>query len=841
MSPVFSHDNLFAGTAASEFEAGPMVTSPTHSYSPSFGNISQTNNLNIVLMLDSEGTVQSRTESNALACVPESEPFLIDMGQNLLSMLQSNGSVSTLKQTADAIQSVISGQIPRFETVYPVHFRNGLRWYRNRVFALHESPAGGCMLQHEEITASVIALEQSKREHLEDQYFRLIAEGADKASFLLDELGQIHWINPAFTRLFGYELKDVIDRDINGVLRLMECGTQYLTRFQDALHRRANFNGEVYSYTKEGQGMWIALELRLVESENFRSPRLVGYCSDVTAVRERNEQLQHTLAEAEEMGKQLADSQRVLDFALRGADLAFWNWDLTSGVVTFNDQWATSLGYTLEELPQHISTFQSLLHPSDKFATERAMADCLNQDSESDDLLDVEFRLRCKSGEYQWTNARGRVVKRNSDGTPKLLCGVQYNIQARKNAEMQIEGLVRLIDDSSNEVYIFDADSLRFISGNRGARNNLGYTEGELSDLTLLETMPEMSGARFRSMIRPLSNQTKERIEFETVMCRKDGSRYPVHVFLQRTKLNSQVVYAAFVLDLTQRKLLEKQLAQSQKLHSLGQVAAGIAHEINTPMHLLGENLHFMQDAWGELEKSTEIGDYDTDQAPQPEGASDEELTRHKHVHRLCKNFQDAMSESLCGVDRVVGITKAMKKMAHPGRLEKVPTDINQLLKDTITVSKNHWNSCCILDLALDENLPQIEALPSELSQVMLNLMVNAVDAIEERFSSFDQVPGRIGIRTWQEDEWVVFEFEDNGGGIPKSRIENIFDPFFTTKEAGKGTGQGLTISHQIVVEKHQGTIAVESQPDQGTRFTVRLPMTSSVVICDEGNTDGQQ
>lgn len=835
MSPVFSNDSFPTGSVSEDLELGPAVSTGSHSFTSDFHNIGRSDQLNLILVLDAEGTIVSRSHANLIACVPESEPFLAEGGQNLIAKLQSGSTVSTTKQTSDAILSVISGQIPRFETTYPVPFGDGKRWFRNRVFSLAPTAASGCIVQHEEITESVLAYEKSQQEHLDDQYFRLIAEGADKASFLLDELGQIQWVNPAFTRLFGYALEDVNKQNINQALRLMECGTQYLTRFQDALYRRANFNGEVYAYTKDGQGMWIALELRLVENDNFQSPRLVGYCSDVTAVREKNEQLQRTLNEAEEVSRQLADSKKVLDFALRGADLAFWNWDLNNGVVTFNDQWATSLGYTLDELPQHFSTFQSLLHPSDKFVTERAIADCLAQTEQDEALLDVEFRLRCKNGEYQWMNARARVVKRNADGSPKLLCGVQYNVQARKNAELQIEGLVRLIEDSSNEVYIFDADSLKYISANRGARTNLGYSENELVKLTLLETMPEMSPARFRSMIRPLTNQSKERIEFETVMARKNGSRYPVHVFLQRTKLINQCVYAAFILDLTQRKVLEKQLAQSQKLQSLGQVSAGIAHEINTPMHMLGENLHFLREGWNELKEHTELG-------PLSNSEVDDEMPKERRsLVNLCANIQDAMDESMSGIERVVRIIRAMKQLAHPGRIEKAPTDINQLLRDTITVSKNRWNSYCVLDLALDENLPNIMALPSELSQVMLNLMVNAVDAIEDRFSTFDQVPGRIGIRTWQEAEWVVFEFEDNGGGIPKNQVSHIFDPFYTTKEPGKGTGQGLAISHHIVVGKHQGTISVESQPDHGTRFTVRLPITAQISVSGEGSNDDQE
>lgn len=828
----FSPNDFTASTALPLYadtptEATPVASASRQSYAPSFNTSDlQSCGLNLTIVLDCDGVVQSRSANSTIASIPESEPFLTDVGHNLVSALAAHADATSLTQTSDAIQSVLSGQIPRFETVYPIEFRNGLRWYRNRISAL-DGPESGCIVQHEEITSTIISFERSQQEHLDDQYFRLIAEGSDKASFLLDEVGHIQWINPAFTRLFGYDLPSVTKSEISNVLRLMECGTQYLTRFQDALQRRVNFSGEVYAYSRDGIGMWIALELRLIESEFFETPRLVGYCSDVTPVREKSEQLKRALSEAEEISGKLADSQRVLDFALQGAELAFWNWDLASGLVTFNEQWATSLGYTIDELPQHISTFQSLLHPSDKLNTERAMAECLQ--ARGDALLDIEFRLRCKSGEYQWMNARGRVVKRGSDGSPKLLCGVQYNIQSRKNAELQIEGLVRLLEDSSNEVYIFEADSLKFISANRGARANLSYSEAELSELTLLDAMPEMSAARFRSMVRPLLNRSKHRIEFETTMTRKDGTRYPAHVFLQRTKLVNQSVYAAFVLDLTQRKILEQQLAQSQKLQSLGQLAAGIAHEINTPIHMLSENMEFLQGAWHNLKKTTHL-DRQIDQINcKKDPLNDEE----KRLKRLCQNIIDAIEESQLGIKRVVDITKAMKQMAHPGRIEKVPTEINQLLKDTITVSKNRWNSCCILDLALDENLPTIDALPSELSQVMLNLMVNAVDAIEERFGRQDQVPGRIGIRTWQEDEWVIFEFEDNGGGIPKTRIQHIFDPFFTSKEAGKGTGQGLTICHNIIVEKHQGTIAVESQVDQGTRFTVRLPTIAPLCIHD--------
>ena len=803
----------------------PALPLNNRSYFAVFNTMASSDNdtPNITLTVDSSGKIIARSRLIDHQLLPPSRPFGLPLEANFLQECQANNddsSLVSLIQTAEAVRAVISGQIPQFETIFPVQISDGTLWFRNRAILMESDDQLTCMVSHEEVTSTIQANEDQRLQRRDEHYFRLIAEGSDKASFLLDEVGKIQWVNPAFVRLFHFPLAQIKGREIAAVLKLMECGTHYLDRFRTALMERTDFKGEVYAYDGHRQGMWLSLELRLVSSEDFSSPRLVGYCTDVTESRNKEEQLRKALDQAEEMASKLQDHKRILDFAVSGADLAFWEWAPKTGQMTFNERWAAGLGYSLDDLPQHFSTFQNLLHPLDKQRIETKISQCLNDNGDfGDQQLDVEFRLRSRSGEYLWMHSRGRVVQRSHNGQPSLMCGVQYCIQDRKNTELRIEGLVRLIDESSNELYIFGANDLKFVSVNRGARENLGYTLDELNELTLQDTMPEMSAQRFNSLVRQLNTNPEQRIQFETTHRRKDGTGYPIHVFLQKTKLVERHVYAAFVLDLSKRKLLERQLAQARKLQSIGQLAAGIAHEINTPIHFVNENLEYMQSLLnGPLQDHIDLFPNTAESSP---GDGDHPSASKKA--QLRRDFLMALNESAGGIDRVIKIICAMKLLSHPGNMKKTLTDLNQLVHDTVTITQKRWKKNCIVDLALTENLASVMALPSEVSQVMINLLINAVDAIDEHAQT-NSVSGRIGIRTWAEEDCTVFEFEDNGPGIPRELVDRVFDPFFTTKEVGKGTGQGLAICHSIIVEQHQGTITLETQPEQGTRFTVRLP-----------------
>jgi signal transduction histidine kinase len=183
-----------------------------------------------------------------------------------------------------------------------------------------------------------------------------------------------------------------------------------------------------------------------------------------------------------------------------------------------------------------------------------------------------------------------------------------------------------------------------------------------------------------------------------------------------------------------------------------------------------------------------------------------------------------SMRQSLEGVGQVARIVRAMKEFSHPGQREKTAADINRALENTITVCRNEWKHVAMVATDLDPNLPEVECMVGELNQVFLNLIINASHAIVEANRSGD---GRIDVSTRRDGAWIEIRVADNGAGIPDDARPKIFEPFFTTKEVGRGTGQGLAVTYDVIVNKHGGKIDVESRVGEGTCFVIRIPIDS--------------
>jgi PAS domain S-box-containing protein len=268
---------------------------------------------------------------------------------------------------------------------------------------------------------------------------------------------------------------------------------------------------------------------------------------------------------------------------------------------------------------------------------------------------------------------------------------------------------------------------------------------------------------------------------------------------------------------LEERDRLEDNLRQAQKLEAIGQLAAGIAHEINTPTQYVGDNLRFLKESFGELDsllgQLVELG-----------GSPARSALSEADFDYLKEEIPRALNQSLEGVDRVAKIVRAMKEFSHPAR-EKTATDLNRAIQSTITVASNEWKYVADIEMDLDANLPSVHCSPAEFNQVVLNMVVNAAHAISDVVGDGGKGKGKIGVKTRSDGEWAVIEISDSGSGMPAHVQQRIFEPFFTTKEVGKGTGQGLAIAHNVIVDKHGGTIKVASAPGKGTTFTIRLPI----------------
>lgn len=318
---------------------------------------------------------------------------------------------------------------------------------------------------------------------------------------------------------------------------------------------------------------------------------------------------------------------------------------------------------------------------------------------------------------------------------------------------------------------------------------------------------------------------------------RPDGNEGALGITVNPIKSNDDEPSGFFLMgaDITKRRTLEAQLVQAQKLESIGQLAAGIAHEINTPTQYVGDNTRFLQEAFGDLSKVQ--AKYDqlleavkTDAIGEDLVTGIEATTQEVDMEYLKEEIPKAIQQSLDGVQRVAKIVRAMKEFSHPDADEKTPIDLNHAIESTITVARNEWKYVAEMVTEFNPELPLVPCLPGEFNQVILNITVNAAHAIAAVVGDGAEGKGTITIRTRLDGDWAEVQISDTGQGIPEEMRARIFDPFFTTKKVGKGTGQGLAIVHNVVVEKHGGTITFESEVGKGTTFIVRLPINASTI-----------
>jgi two-component system NtrC family sensor kinase len=271
------------------------------------------------------------------------------------------------------------------------------------------------------------------------------------------------------------------------------------------------------------------------------------------------------------------------------------------------------------------------------------------------------------------------------------------------------------------------------------------------------------------------------------------------------------------------RAFRELQMAHARILHqekmaAIGQLATGIAHEINTPAQYLSDNLAFLERALPQAVAA--LSSYRELRASLADGST--EGLADADMAYFIDEVPRALRESRVGVQCIARIISAMRDFAHRGSDQPERADLSRLISNAAEMSRNEWSAVGELDVSIGPGASTLVCLPDRLSQVILNLLVNAAHAIAD--AGRPPGAGRMKVSTRLDGDWLEILVEDNGCGIPAEDRHRIFEPFFTTKPAGRGTGQGLAIAHDIVVGVHQGHLRVDSEPGAGTTFTIRLP-----------------
>jgi signal transduction histidine kinase len=265
----------------------------------------------------------------------------------------------------------------------------------------------------------------------------------------------------------------------------------------------------------------------------------------------------------------------------------------------------------------------------------------------------------------------------------------------------------------------------------------------------------------------------------------------------------------------------------SQKLESVGRLAAGVAHEINTPMQYIGDNVFFIRESFETLSdllaNQKDLLEQSSDRRGTEIADDFRALETRLEIEDILQAAPGALNRAQGGIETVNRIVAAMKELAHPGEGAKASTDINALIETAVTITRNAHKTVAEIEKDLGD-IPNALTYKNELCQVFINLIVNAAHAIETARES-GPVAGRIVVRTRQENGSILICISDNGCGIPPAALEKVFDPFFTTKAVGKGTGQGLALARTAIIDKHGGEIDVDSAVGSGTTFKITLPL----------------
>lgn len=393
----------------------------------------------------------------------------------------------------------------------------------------------------------------------------------------------------------------------------------------------------------------------------------------------------------------------------------------------------------------------------------------------------------------------------------------------------QLLFLQTLMDAIPIPIYFKDMEG-KYQGCNQAFEGFIGHSKKEIVGKKVDEIVPPSMAIPLSGADRDFSCGSGQRVHGARIPC-SDGDMREV-LFHTAEYKDTGGMFCGIVggiLDITERVLMEKDLRQAHKMEAIGQLAAGIAHEINTPIQYVGDNVAFLKDSFKDLQllidayKDSFTGKEPAEnQAGLPERIDN--LVKEIDIEYLWKEIPSAVEQIKEGLHRVSKIVTSMKAFSHPGTEEKTLVDIHKSIETAVTIAKNEWKYVADLKMDFDNALPPLPCLPDEMNQVFLNLIVNAAHAVAEKFDPDVDGKGRITICTKMNKSHALIEIQDNGIGIPELNRHKIFNPFFTTKPVGKGTGQGLAIAYNIITEKHHGKIHFESEEGHGTTFVIELP-----------------
>ncbi len=781
-------------------------------------------------------------------------------------------------------------------------------------------------------------LEQKMLELKEsEKKYHSLCENVNDWIFSTDQDGCITGVNSR-VEMTGYSSGEIIGKRFTELLtpRSREVGINFFQRANKEAGTSDFF--EVEMIKKDGKTLNVEISISSIcKAKKFIGG--FGIARNITKRRRDQERLRASLYS-------LAEAQRI-------AHLGNWEWNILKNELHFSDEAYRIFGLKAQEINGSYETFLNSVHPDDRETVKKAVNEALYENKP----YNVDYRIVLPNGAERFIHAQAEVVFDQSGAPVRMFGTVQDITDLNKTQEALLDSATRLrniLDNAAESIITIDEQGI-IKSFNLASERMFGYSMNEVAGKNVKMLMPEPYRSKHDSYLKRYLKDSESRtlnVVREVVGRRKNGTIFPLELYVSEVRLEKQLTFVGILIDITKRKLAEEQLRdsearfraiyesaplgivlsdskgkilqanpvfrrmlgysedelqrmtfldltlaedrqatlknivdlvdekqdffrlekrynlkdgslmwadvivsavrdadgkfkysfgifkditekkrmetmliQAEKMASIGQLAAGIAHEINNPIGFIDSNLNTLNRYGKKLTEyihqvhdllKTAVEDDDCD----PEEFINEfnQLSQNIKLDHILENLKDAIAESLDGTARVKKIVSDLKDFSRTDKTEFESADINNVLEKTLSLV---WNELKYKAEVVKEfgSLPQIECNPGRLTQVFVNLLVNAVQAIEQH--------GVIKIKTFQVRNSIKVQISDTGKGIPEDQLGKIFDAFFTTKEPGKGTGLGLSISYNIISE-HRGIIAVESKKGVGTTFTVTLPLTKA-------------
>ena len=712
---------------------------------------------------------------------------------------------------------------------------------------------------------------ESKKTETELSRLAIVAQKTQKGVIITDAQGCIEWVNEGFTRISGYVLEEMQGKKPGEVLQGPQTDPLTIAQLRSALATGVPFNQEIYNYSKDGRGYWVALSIAPIYQE---TGELEGFIAVQTDITERK-QAEATVRESESYYRCIVET----------ASEGVWMFDAESITTFANCRMAEMLGYTVEEM-----LGRSLFEFID--AESREIAESYVQRRRQGIRERHDFRFTRKDGSHLWAIVSATPTfdaEGNFSGVLRMITDISDRKQAEAELrqtlqELEFEkfaldqsaivsntnefGIITYVNDQFCELFKYSREEL---IGKTHKLVNSGYHPADFFK-QLWSTIRQ--GKVWRGEMK---NQAKDGTLFwldTTIVPFLNSSGEP-HQYVAIRKDITQRKHAEEAVRLSESQLRTKNqelakalrdvqktqsmMVQNEKMVSLGQLVAGVAHEINNPVSFIYGNVMHADDYFQDLLKMLQLYQQEY---PRPTPAIQQEID-NIDLNFLLADLPNLLKSMKMGAERIRQIVLSLKNFSRLDEAEQKQVDIHEGIESTLLILQHRFKETAghpkITLLKEFGNLPRVQCYAGQLNQVFMNIIGNAIDALEEAMETGQWADGELApipycpsptLRICTDVKYeqdalmqadsavsddsirhpshIVIRIADNGPGIPVDVHERLFDPFFTTKEPGKGTGLGLSISYQIVVEKHGGRLKCNSAPGQGTEFAIEIPVANS-------------